>query len=166
MLTILCSFDRLGTSLCTAFVIVHPRRAVCRHSSSTTTTTTTSTSNTSKTALALAKKKGRPKVSEGGNPFEPDPTQEALGPFLYVVPILTLLQISFLTAAKLTSGPDNLTLYGELGNAYIRTNNGYGPEKSLLERQSIASKGQSIWFKNVVRDLQNGGPVKPPIRDP
>jgi len=64
------------------------------------------------------------------------------------------------------SGNENLTIYGNEGNRYIRENGGYDMSKSIFERQGITSKGQQIWFNNVMRDLKNGGPVKPPIVEP
>ena len=97
---------------------------------------------------------------------EPIIPMEKLGPLPYLVPALFVGQICFLVVAKLVCGLDNLEEYGRLGNEYIRGNNGYDRSKSLLERQAITSAGQSIWFKNVFRDIQNGGPVKPPISEP
>mmetsp|Transcript_23128 Transcript_23128/g.35037 ORF Transcript_23128/g.35037 Transcript_23128/m.35037 type:complete len:162 (+) Transcript_23128:181-666(+) len=89
------------------------------------------------------------------------------GPLRFIVPGLFVAQICFLAVAKETSGLDNLTLYGELGNVYIRQNGGYDLEnKNFLERQQITQRGQKIWLNNVLRDIQNGGPVKPPLSEP
>ena len=98
-----------------------------------------------------------------------DPTGDFyknLGPIWVVPGFLFIGQICFLIAANLTSGLDNLTVYGDLGNEYIRANGGWDPSKGLLERQMITTQGQKVWFDNVVRDLQNGGPVTPPLTEP
>mmetsp|Transcript_1419 Transcript_1419/g.3059 ORF Transcript_1419/g.3059 Transcript_1419/m.3059 type:complete len:174 (-) Transcript_1419:200-721(-) len=103
---------------------------------------------------------------EGSSAF--DEAIDALfqSPLPFVVPALFVGQIVFLATAKQVSGLDNLTVYGELGNAYIRRNGGYDQSKSFFERQAITSSGQKIWVENVLRDLQNGGPVTPPIDEP
>lgn len=89
------------------------------------------------------------------------------GPLRFIVPGLFIAQICFLAVAKETSGLDNLTLYGELGNVYIRQNGGYDVQnKNFFERQQITQRGQKIWLNNVLRDIQNGGPVKPPLSEP
>ena len=98
-----------------------------------------------------------------------DPTGDFyknLGPIWVAPGFLFIGQICFLIAANLTSGLDNLEVYGELGNRYIRANGGGDQSKGLLERQMITQKGQKVWFDNVVRDLQNGGPVTPPLTEP
>lgn len=124
------------------------------------------TTTTTTTALAAKKKKKQQQQDDKplntGNPEWFD----KLGPLIFTVPALFVAQIVFLAVAKNTSGLDNLTLYGELGNTYIRANGGYNPEKTLLERNSITSAGQKIWINNVLRDLQNGGPVYPPLDRP
>jgi len=89
-----------------------------------------------------------------------------LGPIAFVPGYLFIGQICFLIAANLSSGLDNLYLYGDLGNQYIRSHGGYDQSKSFLERQLITQQGQKVWLDNVVRDLQNGGPVTPPLSEP
>jgi len=91
---------------------------------------------------------------------------DSLGPLRFTVPALFVGQILFLTAANLVCGLDNLTIYGELGNAYIRNNGGYDTSKPFLQRQGITSAGQKVWLNNVLRDLSNGGPVQPPLTEP
>merc|ERR1711957_567872 len=75
---------------------------------------------------------------------------EKIGPIKFVIPLLFVAQIVFLTVANLTCGIDKLRIYGDLGNQYIRSNGGYDQQKSLLERQSITSQGQKIWLDNVL----------------
>ena len=89
-----------------------------------------------------------------------------LGPIAFVPGYLFIGQICFLIAANLSSGLDNLYLYGDLGNQYIHSHGGYDQSKSFLERQLITQQGQKVWLDNVVRDLQNGGPVTPPLSEP
>eukprot|EP00548_Thalassiothrix_antarctica_P005048 CAMPEP_0194133774 /NCGR_PEP_ID=MMETSP0152-20130528/3802_1 /TAXON_ID=1049557 /ORGANISM="Thalassiothrix antarctica, Strain L6-D1" /LENGTH=171 /DNA_ID=CAMNT_0038829131 /DNA_START=99 /DNA_END=614 /DNA_ORIENTATION=- len=112
----------------------------------------------SNTILSAKKDKG-----ESGLPEDP---LAFFGPLRFIVPALFIGQIVFLATAQQVSGGDNLKLYGRLGNEYIRKSGGYDQSKGIFERQSITSAGQKIWFDNVLRDLENGGPVKPPIKKP
>lgn len=106
-----------------------------------------------------AKQQKSAEKSQVNDPFT------VFGPLRFIVPGLFVGQICFLVAAKLVCGLDNLEEYGRLGNAYIRANTDY-QTMPIMERYEVTKQGQQIWFKNVVRDLQNGGPVKPPITTP
>ena len=112
------------------------------------------------TSLHMSGSKDNEKVDRLGDFYK------SLGPIAFIPGYLFVGQICFLIAAKLNSGLDNLYLYGDLGNQYIRSHGGYDQSKNLLERQLITQQGQKVWFDNVVRDLQHGGPMKPPLTEP
>ena len=65
----------------------------------------------------------------------------------------------------LVSTCTSTTYVGELGNAYIREHTDY-KTMDRLTIMKIQGDGQQIWYNNVFRDLDNGGPVKPPIEAP
>ena len=78
--------------------------------------------------------------------------------------ISTQAQISFLVASNQVSGPDNLAEYGRIGTEYLKTNTDFsGPRGEVMR---IQSEAQQIWWNNVLRDLEAGRPVKPPITSP
>ena len=93
-----------------------------------------------------------------------DPLIEKFGVLVAIPPALFVGQILFLTAANLVCGLENLEEYGRLGNQYIAENRNM--EQSIMKRYQIQTEGQKIWTNNVLRDLKNGGPVKPPLTSP
>lgn len=125
-----------------------------------------SPSSSSSSLSARPKRQPKERSSSSGPAYTVEDPTAFLGNFRFVVPALFLAQIIFLAAAQLTSGNENLEIYGNKGNAYIRSNGGYDMSKSIFERVGIQSKGQQIWYNNVFRDLKNSGPVYPPISEP
>ena len=81
-----------------------------------------------------------------------------------LVPLGFVAQISFLVASNQISGPENLEEYGRIGTEYLKTNTDFsGPRGEVMR---IQSEAQQIWWNNVLRDLEAGRPVKPPITQP
>ena len=81
-----------------------------------------------------------------------------------LVPLGFVAQISFLVASNQISGPENLEEYGRIGTEYLKTNTDFsGPRGEVMR---IQSEAQQIWWNNVLRDLEAGRPVKPPITSP
>ena len=81
-----------------------------------------------------------------------------------LVPLGFVAQISFLVASNQISGPENLEEYGRIGTEYLKTNTDFsGPRGEVMR---IQSEAQQIWWNNVLRDLEAGKPVKPPITAP
>ena len=81
-----------------------------------------------------------------------------------LVPLGFVAQISFLVASNQISGPENLEEYGRIGTEYLKTNTDFsGPRGEVMR---IQSEAQQIWWNNVLRDLEAGRPVKPPITAP
>lgn len=111
----------------------------------------------SQTSPAIAAKKAGEEEESNPSVYE-----NLVRPLYFLGPLGFVLQILFLVAANQVSGPDNLEEYGRLGNAYIRENTDYDT-MPIMERFAIQTRGQQIWYDNVLRDLKNGGPVKPPI---
>jgi len=120
----------------------------------------------SSSSLSARKKQPKDRSSYEGPAYTVEDPTAFLGNFRFIVPALFLAQVVFLAAAQQTSGNENLDIYGNEGNAYIRSNGGYDMSKGIVERVGIQSKGQQIWYNNVFRDLKNGGPVYPPISEP
>ena len=98
-----------------------------------------------------------------------DESESAFGAFLskaqFLAPLGFVAQICFLVASNFASGPEALAEYGRLGNAYIRERTDYKtmPRTTIFR---IQTEGQQIWWNNVLRDLENGRPVSPPIAEP
>lgn len=82
----------------------------------------------------------------------------------FLVPLGFVAQISFLFASKMISGDAALEEYGRLGTEYLKTNTDFaGPRSEIMKVQGEA---QQIWWNNVLRDLEAGGPVTPPLKTP
>ena len=82
----------------------------------------------------------------------------------FLVPLSFVAQISFLFASKMISGDEALAEYGRLGTEYLKTNTDFaGPRSEIMKVQGEA---QQIWLNNVLRDLEAGGPVTPPLKTP
>ena len=101
---------------------------------------------------------------------EPDapsekPWTEKFGYFQFVVPLGFAAQICFLVAVDRVVGQDALGEYGRMGNDYIQANTDF-KNMPRTEIMRIQSAGQQIWWNNVVRSLENGGPKSPPLAEP
>mmetsp|Transcript_15009 Transcript_15009/g.44824 ORF Transcript_15009/g.44824 Transcript_15009/m.44824 type:complete len:162 (-) Transcript_15009:27-512(-) len=83
----------------------------------------------------------------------------------FIFPLGFFLQVVFLITSQQVSGKEALAEYGRLGNQYITTNTDF-KNMNRMQIMQIQSDGQQIWWNNVLRDLDNGRPVTPPITTP